>query len=413
METMQKRRVVWLARVLAAGLLAVVLAMPAVAAADARSGKNPPGQQQAQHQQAGQTGFEGQPGSQSASTGGNHRGDASASGSGTTGGGPSTTAASGGGQASGGHAQTSGGDEAPAKNPPSTPLFPQPTTQCGPSQHPSGKDRCNEPGGVPQGQSPSAPDNDGRGPERDSTVHPGIDKPGFGGGDNLNDQDGNNGCGNDQDFEDDDEGWCGNKPKRHAPAPPPAGGGGGRGEQPGGGQPTITLPTVTQPTITQPAVLQPMVVLPTVTQPTIEVTPPLVVAGVFAAAEEQPEERPSAFVAAAEEIEAAPMAAAVAAVSEAERAELAPVEAAVAAVSEAEEVPMEVVAGIVEFAAPAALAAAPAEIQPAVTEAAPAPFVSALPITGERALDLAALALIPLMVAAGSLALARVAARRR
>ena len=42
----------------------------------------------------------------------------------------------------------------------------------------------------------------------------GIDKPGpeFAGGLDNGDQDGNNGCGNDDDFEDDNEGWCGHKP---------------------------------------------------------------------------------------------------------------------------------------------------------------------------------------------------------
>ncbi|HYP24319.1 MAG TPA: hypothetical protein VEV43_12160, partial [Actinomycetota bacterium] len=37
------------------------------------------------------------------------------------------------------------------------------------------------------------------------------------------DQDGNNGCGNDDDFEDDNEGWCGRKPKPAKPEVKPAG----------------------------------------------------------------------------------------------------------------------------------------------------------------------------------------------
>src|SRR5688572_23933299 len=85
------------------------------------------------------------------------------------------------------------------------------TAACGPSAHPSGKDRCDEPGGSgTQGRSASDPDDDGRGPDRSNG---GADKPGGPGGVNPADQDGNNGCGNDQDFEDDNEGWCGAKPK--------------------------------------------------------------------------------------------------------------------------------------------------------------------------------------------------------
>jgi hypothetical protein len=92
----------------------------------------------------------------------------------------------------------------------------------GDNRHPSGKDRSVENGpegadGSIQGKSPSAPDNDGRGPERDSTLHPGVDKPGYSGGDDRADQDNNNGCGNDDDFEDDNEGWCGGHTKRHMP----------------------------------------------------------------------------------------------------------------------------------------------------------------------------------------------------
>lgn len=77
-----------------------------------------------------------------------------------------------------------------------------------PNDHPSGKDRSEEPGGSgTQGKSTSDPDGDANG---------GADKPcelledcaaeqgGF-----DSDHDGNNGCGNDDDFEDDNNGWCG------------------------------------------------------------------------------------------------------------------------------------------------------------------------------------------------------------
>jgi hypothetical protein len=51
--------------------------------------------------------------------------------------------------------------------------------------------------GATQGNAQSDPDDDGRGPDR-----------GDGGPDRA---DGNNGCGNDADRSDDNEGWCGNK----------------------------------------------------------------------------------------------------------------------------------------------------------------------------------------------------------
>src|SRR5688572_26990827 len=60
--------------------------------------------------------------------------------------------------------------------------------------HPSGKDRTEEPGSSgTQGKSASDPD---------GTANRGADKPGGDGGFDS-DQDGNNGCGNDDDFEDD------------------------------------------------------------------------------------------------------------------------------------------------------------------------------------------------------------------
>jgi hypothetical protein len=73
-----------------------------------------------------------------------------------------------------------------------------------PNDHPSGKDRSAEPGkSGTQGKSASDPDGDANG---------GADKPGMAGGFDA-DKDGNNGCGNDDDFEDDNNGWCGGKPK--------------------------------------------------------------------------------------------------------------------------------------------------------------------------------------------------------
>ena len=65
------------------------------------------------------------------------------------------------------------------------------------------------PNSFPQGHSPSDPDFNGNG---------GRDKPGESGGFSA-DKDGNNGCGNDDDREDDNNGWCGNKP--HKPPKPP------------------------------------------------------------------------------------------------------------------------------------------------------------------------------------------------
>jgi len=64
---------------------------------------------------------------------------------------------------------------------------------------------------LPQGHSPSDPDFTGNG---------GLDKPGQTGG-FSSDRDGNNGCGNDNDREDDNNGWCGLKP--HHVSPPPQG----------------------------------------------------------------------------------------------------------------------------------------------------------------------------------------------
>ncbi|MGH2685824.1 MAG: hypothetical protein ACRDJP_10210, partial [Actinomycetota bacterium] len=90
------------------------------------------------------------------------------------------------------------------------------------NQHPSGNDKHEEPGGSGNmGWASSEPDQNTTGPERDVD---GRDQPDNTGGADKLDQDGNNGCGNDDDFEDDNEGWCGQKPK---PAPPGDVAGGG------------------------------------------------------------------------------------------------------------------------------------------------------------------------------------------
>lgn len=74
------------------------------------------------------------------------------------------------------------------------------------NRHPSGKDRhCEAGGSGTQGSAQSDPDDDGRGPDRSNG---GLDQAGGPGGDDHADQDGNNGCGNDDDFEDDNEGLC-------------------------------------------------------------------------------------------------------------------------------------------------------------------------------------------------------------
>lgn len=97
------------------------------------------------------------------------------------------------------------------------------------SRHPSGKDKFLEQGGSGnQGRSESDPD-DNVGPMRREAppcdndprgADTCTDKPGGSGGHDTLDQDGNNGCGNDQDFDDDNNGWCG-KPAVVVETPPP------------------------------------------------------------------------------------------------------------------------------------------------------------------------------------------------
>ena len=96
---------------------------------------------------------------------------------------------------------------------------PNNVVDAGDDAHPSGNDRSVENGGsANQGNATSEPDGNGSGPERDNG---GVDQPGEPGGVDLADQDGNNGCGNDDDFEDDNEGLCG-KPAKASPSNPPA-----------------------------------------------------------------------------------------------------------------------------------------------------------------------------------------------
>jgi hypothetical protein len=74
------------------------------------------------------------------------------------------------------------------------------------NRHPSGNDKHAEAGASGnQGKAASEPDANGHGPERDAA---GLDQPAGPGGLDVLDQDGNNGCGNDDDFEDDNEGLC-------------------------------------------------------------------------------------------------------------------------------------------------------------------------------------------------------------
>ena len=91
------------------------------------------------------------------------------------------------------------------------------TADDGDNAHPSGKDRSVENGGSGnQGKAESNPD-DSKGPMRYEGAK-GDDKPAGPGGTDLADQDGNNGCGNDDDFNDDNNGRCG--PRTNTSTPP-------------------------------------------------------------------------------------------------------------------------------------------------------------------------------------------------
>lgn len=72
----------------------------------------------------------------------------------------------------------------------------------GRSQQEDAKHDPSNPDGTYQGKSPSTPDQDGIGADHGIDNN---DKTGPG-------TDGNNGCGNDSDREDDNNGWCGRKP---------------------------------------------------------------------------------------------------------------------------------------------------------------------------------------------------------
>ena len=92
------------------------------------------------------------------------------------------------------------------------------TTNDSPNAHPSGNDKDGEAGGSGnQGRSESNPD-DSKGPMRYEGGQ-GDDKPTGPGGTDRDDQDGNNGCGNDDDFNDDNNGWCG-RPTKPTPVKP-------------------------------------------------------------------------------------------------------------------------------------------------------------------------------------------------
>lgn len=81
----------------------------------------------------------------------------------------------------------------------------------GDNRHPSGKDRSVEHGkSETQGKSNSDPD----GTQNSYGGNSGKDKLGYDAGLDKGDQDGNNGCGNDDDFEDDNNGNCKGKDKK-------------------------------------------------------------------------------------------------------------------------------------------------------------------------------------------------------
>lgn len=150
--------------------------------------------------------------------------------------------------------------------------LPEDLPDAGDNRHPSGKDRSVEPGAGDhanpnQGKSEADPDDDGRGPDRSNR---GADKPGGTGGLDVHDQDGNNGCGNDDDFEDDNEGRCLGGQRREPqappsppPSPPPPPPSGPPDAQPPPSPPTMQPPS---PPVEQPPA--PPEVLPERPQPT-------------------------------------------------------------------------------------------------------------------------------------------------
>ncbi len=87
-----------------------------------------------------------------------------------------------------------------------------------PNDHPSGNDKSEEPGGSgTQGKSSSDPDGmaNGGADKPDEVLADGQVQGGF-----DDDHDGNNGCGNDDDFEDDNNGWCGKPEEAEATTEP-------------------------------------------------------------------------------------------------------------------------------------------------------------------------------------------------
>ncbi len=113
---------------------------------------------------------------------------------------------------------------------------PNHVVDAGDNQHPSGKDRSVEHGGSGnQGKSSSDPDR---------TTNGGTDKPGGRGGVDRHDQDGNNGCGNDDDFEDDNNGHCGGRRRANRGSSP---------DRPARPTPPAVNPVATDPAATDPA----------------------------------------------------------------------------------------------------------------------------------------------------------------
>ncbi|MBW3577325.1 MAG: hypothetical protein KY462_06230 [Actinobacteria bacterium] len=130
------------------------------------------------------------------------------------------------------------------------------------NRHPSGKDKhCESGRSGNQGGAAHDPDDDGRGPDRGTG---GRDQPGGTGGVDLLDQDGNNGCGNDDDFEDDNEGWCGRNPARQDQRAKD------ERKQPAVKQPAKKQPAVKQPAKKQPAKKRPAVEQPAKKRPAVE-----------------------------------------------------------------------------------------------------------------------------------------------
>jgi hypothetical protein len=113
-------------------------------------------------------------------------------------------------QAKGDRAGSGGGEHGTAKSGTTNSRPQEKTPDQTPNDHPSGKDRTASAGkSGTQGKSTSDPD---------QMTNGGADKPGGAGGFDA-DKDGNNGCGNDDDFEDDNNGWCGRHKVGHKAHP--------------------------------------------------------------------------------------------------------------------------------------------------------------------------------------------------